>query len=173
MLPELAKLTIQEKDTDVAFTFNNVSWATSYRELTNDYCHICHAEFDMVDGNNKIVVLDCLHIFHEHCITDWIQIGRAECPECMKPVNHDYNSRITAPPLVEELFFDAVSFNRLGKVQDYLDQGVNVNTLNSEGATALIVACKEKNEESALFLLKQPNIDITHAEDTSGKTALH
>ncbi len=176
MLSDLANLTIKEKDTDVAFTLTNLDlWSPSYNELTTDTCHICYDTFTTEEGdNNKIVVLDCLHVYHNHCITDWVNFNRRkECPECKTPIQTNYKTPITTPPFVGELFFQAITFNRMEKAKEYLDQGLDVNTLNSDGATALIVACKEKNKEGALFLLRQPNINIIHAEDTSGKTALH
>ena len=56
-------------------------------------------------------------------------------------------------------------------LQSIIQQGVNVNAVNSEGKTALLRACESKQGESVKLLLEMkadPNIS-----DTNGHTSLH
>lgn len=53
----------------------------------DEECSICFMEY----GENDIVTkLECneKHIFHEQCISSWIQQGKNSCPICRAPISN-------------------------------------------------------------------------------------
>ncbi|ORX52953.1 hypothetical protein BCR36DRAFT_411314 [Piromyces finnis] len=50
-------------------------------------CSICFDDFQIYE---KVIMLECSHIFHRHCIASWLKIKK-DCPICRKDVifNHD------------------------------------------------------------------------------------
>ena len=56
-------------------------------ENLNDYsnkeCNICMDEYKIDD---KIIILDCKHIFHRRCIKHWLLQEKVTCPVCRKDV---------------------------------------------------------------------------------------
>ena len=56
-------------------------------ENLNDYsnkeCNICMDEYKIGD---KIIILDCKHIFHRRCIKHWLLQEKVTCPVCRKDV---------------------------------------------------------------------------------------
>ena len=56
-------------------------------ENLNDYsnkeCNICMDEYKI---NDKIIILDCKHIFHRRCIKHWLLQEKVTCPVCRKDV---------------------------------------------------------------------------------------
>lgn len=47
---------------------------------SNDTCSIC-----LVDFKSDAVSLECNHVFHIECITEWIK-SRRNCPVCRREV---------------------------------------------------------------------------------------
>lgn len=47
-------------------------------------CGICQDEFNAED---MVSILDCKHIFHEGCVTEWGKF-KPECPACRTEINH-------------------------------------------------------------------------------------
>jgi hypothetical protein len=45
-------------------------------------CSICQDDFK---DNNTVVILDCNHILHEKCISEWGKY-KPECPNCKTPI---------------------------------------------------------------------------------------
>ena len=70
-----------------------------YEENMNySQCTICIEEFIL---NENICILDCNHIFHIHCLNDWINIkyDNAKCPNC----NSNINTLETNQPLLNRM----------------------------------------------------------------------
>ena len=51
----------------------------------NKRCIICLEDFK---NNDKSIYLPCFHLFHEKCITDWINTKKAFCPLCRTIINN-------------------------------------------------------------------------------------
>ena len=49
----------------------------------NKQCNICMDEYKV---NDKIITLDCTHIFHRRCIKHWLLLEKVTCPVCRKDV---------------------------------------------------------------------------------------
>lgn len=45
-------------------------------------CSIC---YDLISSESILLHLDCGHIYHDHCLTQWMKTSRT-CPECRKRV---------------------------------------------------------------------------------------
>ena len=50
-------------------------------ENEKDLCTICYCEFE---EDEKLVELRCKHVYHEECITKWVE-RNAKCPVCKAP----------------------------------------------------------------------------------------
>ena len=50
----------------------------------NKRCVICLEDFK---NNDKSIYLPCFHLFHEKCITDWINMNKGFCPFCRAIIN--------------------------------------------------------------------------------------
>ena len=51
----------------------------------NKKCIICLEDFK---NDDKIIYLPCFHLFHEKCITDWINMNKGFCPLCRSIINN-------------------------------------------------------------------------------------
>ena len=51
----------------------------------NKRCVICLEDFK---NNDKSIYLPCFHLFHEKCITDWINMKKGFCPFCRTIINN-------------------------------------------------------------------------------------
>ena len=51
----------------------------------NKRCIICLEDFK---NDDKIIYLPCFHLFHEKCITDWINMNKGFCPLCRSIINN-------------------------------------------------------------------------------------
>ena len=51
----------------------------------NKKCVICLEDFK---NNDKSIYLPCFHLFHEKCITDWINMNKRFCPFCKTIINN-------------------------------------------------------------------------------------
>ena len=51
----------------------------------NKKCIICLEDFE---NDDKIIYLPCFHLFHEKCITDWINMNKGFCPLCRTIINN-------------------------------------------------------------------------------------
>ena len=47
-------------------------------------CVICLEDFQ---NNDKSIYLPCFHLFHEKCLTDWINVKKGFCPLCRTIIN--------------------------------------------------------------------------------------
>ena len=64
--------------------FKKLDSKTILEENTdNKECNICMDEYKI---NDKIVTLDCKHIFHRRCIKHWLLQEKVTCPVCRKDV---------------------------------------------------------------------------------------
>ena len=45
-------------------------------------CTICIEAFT---PDCEVSTTPCNHLFHTHCLTEWIETGRKNCPKCRKP----------------------------------------------------------------------------------------
>tara|TARA_Y100000996_G_C22156108_1_gene492533 strand:- start:150 stop:545 length:396 start_codon:yes stop_codon:yes gene_type:complete len=71
-----------EGDLLPASNSNNIILISNIQCLINDECPICIEQFK---GNDELYQLKCGHIFHTHCITEWININNI-CPTCRNTV---------------------------------------------------------------------------------------
>ncbi|PVU86758.1 hypothetical protein BB561_006566 [Smittium simulii] len=51
-------------------------------------CSVC---LDDYNADSLVIELDCEHIFHEHCILQWLNIN-GNCPVCRKPLTKYHNN---------------------------------------------------------------------------------
>ena len=51
----------------------------------NKKCVICLEDFKNFD---KSIYLPCIHLFHEKCITDWINTKKGFCPVCRSRISN-------------------------------------------------------------------------------------
>jgi len=50
-------------------------------------CAICLSEFEM---NEKVLLLNnCCHVYHEGCLTKWLDVQQKSCPLCRSPLITD------------------------------------------------------------------------------------
>jgi ankyrin repeat protein len=70
-----------------------------------------------------------------------------------------------------ELLFNAVEKNDLLKVKELISRGVNINSIDIYGYSALHVASSKELNDLALFLVDN-NIDL-NMQDKNGQTILH
>ena len=61
--------------------------------------------------------------------------------------------------------------SNLAKVNDYLSRGIDVNTVDGEKATALMIACRQGYSAIVSRLVEVPGLDINYEVD--GCTAAH
>jgi hypothetical protein len=63
---------------------------TSYDSFNQD-CIICHNLFEEScigcpdKSTCKMVISECQHGYHNHCINKWLAKGHSACPFCNKP----------------------------------------------------------------------------------------
>ena len=48
-----------------------------------DDCSICLEE---MKEKNKVIILECNHIYHKDCIMEWFQKDNINCPLCREPL---------------------------------------------------------------------------------------
>ena len=71
-----------EGDLLPASNSNNIILISNIQCLINDECPICIEQFK---GNDELYQLKCGHIFHTHCITEWVNINNIY-PTCRNTV---------------------------------------------------------------------------------------
>lgn len=54
-----------------------------FYKLSEDECSICRDNFEL---NQHITELDCKHILHTECISEWVKY-KSECPVCRNDIN--------------------------------------------------------------------------------------
>ena len=77
--------TILALDIDITYIFNvfNSKLKMIKRKLTYDStCSIC---LEIV--NDDILIKSCVHVFHRHCLNNWIQYKNT-CPNCKIPIKY-------------------------------------------------------------------------------------
>ena len=67
----------------------------------------------------------------------------------------------------DKYIFDAIGIYDYDKVEDALNNGANVNALNNDGDTPLILAIKLEDIDMVYLLLERPDIDIELDVDTN------
>ena len=67
----------------------------------------------------------------------------------------------------DNYLFDAIGIYDYDKVEDALNNGANVNALNNDGDTPLILAIKLEDIDMVYLLLERPDIDIELDVDTN------
>ena len=67
----------------------------------------------------------------------------------------------------DKYLFDAIGIYDYDKVEDALNNGANVNALNNDGDTPLILAIKLEDIDMVYLLLERPDIDIELDVDTN------
>ena len=72
-----------KKDESVILEYD---WIEYNKDCKYNSCTICIEEFK---EEYYIVKLDCGHLFHEECISEW-GLYKQECPVCKKEISH-YN----------------------------------------------------------------------------------
>ena len=164
MLPNLGRLSLQQADTRVVFTYDDTEkWDKAYKQkFQENECPVCFEKFKRGD---EIVVLECGHTFCGECFRQWDQ-NKRNCPLCRKRVEDD---ELLTP---EGLFIKAARDGNLSKVTQMLEDGIDVNAHYENGNTALMWACVNEHTHVALALLEDDDIKVDLANDY-GNTALH
>ena len=72
----------------------------------------------------------------------------------------------------DKYLFDAIDIDDADKVEDALNNGANVNALNNDGDTPLILAIKLEDIDIVYLLLERPDIDIELDVDTNKELQL-
>ena len=72
----------------------------------------------------------------------------------------------------DNYLFDAIGIYDYDKVEDALNNGANVNALNNDGDTPLILAIKLEDIDMVYLLLERPDIDIELDVDTNKELQL-
>lgn len=70
----------QERKPGIKLNIESREWCEKYKDKN---CSICLSEFEKKE---KIVKLECDHLYHDHCISEWIKY-KSECPVCRKKVS--------------------------------------------------------------------------------------
>lgn len=60
---------------------------SEYKEETSIDCTVCCVE---INKGEKIVKLDCNHVFHINCIDEWVKY-KQECPNCRNKIKTKRN----------------------------------------------------------------------------------
>ncbi len=164
MLPNLGRLSLQQADTRVVFTYDDTEkWDKAYKQkFQENECPVCFEKFKRGD---EIVVLECGHVFCGECFRQWDQ-NKRNCPLCRKRVEDD---ELLTP---EGLFLKAAKVGNLAKVTQMLKDGIDVNAHDENDTTALMWACVNEHTHVALALLKHKDIKVDLA-NIKGETALH
>lgn len=79
-IPGLVFLTDNETKKDDSITIDIEE--SEYEEDTSTDCTVCFVE---INKGEKVVKLDCEHIFHRNCIDEWVKY-KQECPNCRKEI---------------------------------------------------------------------------------------
>ncbi|MBQ8251561.1 MAG: ankyrin repeat domain-containing protein [Alphaproteobacteria bacterium] len=74
--------------------------------------------------------------------------------------------------MYDEALSDFAKANNPEAMKYLIEAGADINALNKEGKTPLMVALKHHAKDVIPFLIKHPNIDL-NVQDESGNTALH
>jgi hypothetical protein len=82
---------VSESDTYVSMEIDDDNKSASM-SISSQYdeeeqavcCGICLCPFEADDPIGKSNNLDCHHLYHQHCIRDWL-IHNELCPFCRKP----------------------------------------------------------------------------------------
>ena len=124
-------------------------------------CSICYSAFE---GKGR-TTLDCGHEYHLRCIVQWFsQKGGRTCAVCRKPPTENESIHIEKSidrfvDGVTPLMF-AVSANNEDEVARYIEDGHDVNAVDSEGDPALIYSVSNQYETVTRRLL-DAGADVT------------
>jgi len=85
------RIAIEESERDLELKKNEniileYDWVEYNKSCRYDSCTICIEDFK---EEYYIVKLECGHLFHEECISEW-GLYKQECPVCKKEISH-YN----------------------------------------------------------------------------------
>lgn len=74
---EDVKVTLSEDD------FNNLDILHDQSLIKNKQCNICLDDLQIEELNsNSLIHLKCNHIYHKHCIKEWLTKQSTKCPVC-------------------------------------------------------------------------------------------
>lgn len=124
-------------------------------------CSICYSTFE---GKGR-TTLDCGHEYHLRCIVQWFsQKGGRSCAVCRKPPTENESIHIEKSidrfvDGVTPLMF-AVSANDEDEVARYIEDGNDVNAVDSKGDPALVYSVRN-NYETVTRRLLDAGADLT------------
>ena len=86
---EMRRIRINENNNEINNILKQLS-VTKIEDINklddqNKKCIICLEEFK---NDDKSIYLPCFHLFHEKCITDWINMKKGFCPFCRTIINN-------------------------------------------------------------------------------------
>ena len=88
-LQEIRRERINENDNEMYNILNQLPVTTieDTKRLNdeNKKCVICLEDFKNFD---KSIYLPCIHLFHEKCITDWVNTKKEFCPVCRTKISN-------------------------------------------------------------------------------------
>lgn len=76
----------QEKKPDVELC---VEGEIATKDHLDKSCVICKSDFEL---NEKITVLECKHILHTECISEWVKY-KSECPTCRAKIHTTFTEQ--------------------------------------------------------------------------------
>lgn len=121
-----------------------VDYSSGKDELREDedVCGICRAIYNKTCPNCKlpgedcpVVVGECLHNFHVHCISKWINTdtSRGLCPMCRQPFELKKYVELNESQIT---FFEELKIRRESRVLEEYDDAVNVDLEREVGQGA-------------------------------------
>ena len=75
----------QEKKPDVELLIKSTK---STCDNKDEICAVCKSEIEI---DNDIVTLECKHVFHSECISEWVKY-KSECPVCRAEIPTTFNT---------------------------------------------------------------------------------
>lgn len=74
-----------------------ITYGVTDNDLEDPDCPICQIEFDEGEKSRPTVTLVCEHMFHQHCMSEWVEQCKtvettASCPMCRAVLSeHEIN----------------------------------------------------------------------------------
>lgn len=86
MRESLDQYKTQEKKPDVELC---VEGELATKDHLDKSCVICKSDFEL---DEKITVLECKHILHTECISEWVKY-KSECPICRSKIHTTFTEQ--------------------------------------------------------------------------------